>query len=74
MAGSHYVGKSGQFAVTAELALRGYNVSIPEIDIGDDVFALNDASGQLSRIQVKTSTGKKLEKGDRIYRCRFSLR
>jgi hypothetical protein len=75
MAGSHYTGKAGQFAVMSELARRGYNVSIPEIDIGYDVFVLNDASGQLSRVQVKTATGKKLKRGDRPpYRCQFSLK
>ncbi|MCW5682049.1 MAG: hypothetical protein KIS70_12095 [Xanthobacteraceae bacterium] len=58
----------------AELAYRGYNVAIPEIDIGDDVFVLNDSTGQLSRIQVKTATGKKLENNDRAYRCQFSVR
>ncbi len=58
----------------AELALRGYNVSIPEIDIGDDVLVLNHATGQLSRIQVKTATGRRLQKPDRAYRCQFSVR
>jgi hypothetical protein len=42
----------------AELALRGYNVAIPEIDIGDDVFVLNDSTKQAVRIQVKTRKGK----------------
>jgi hypothetical protein len=73
MASTHYTGKAGQFAVMAELALRGYNVAIPEIDIGDDVFVLNDKTGQLSRIQVKTATGKKLQSVD-AYRCQFSVR
>jgi hypothetical protein len=76
MAGSrsHYVGKSGQFAVMSELARRGYNVSIPEIDIGDDVFVLDDAGGQLSRVQVKTATGKKLSRHKGAYRCQFTLK
>ena len=60
MASTHYVGKAGQFAVMAELSFRGYNVAIPEIDIGDDVFVVNHTTGQLSRIQVKTATGRKL--------------
>jgi hypothetical protein len=42
----------------AELALRGYNVAIQEIDIGDDVFVLNDSTKQAVRIQVKTRKGK----------------
>jgi hypothetical protein len=82
MATSHYVGKAGQLAVMAELAWRGYNVSIPEIDVGDDIFALNDASGRLFRIQVKTATGRrlirtatgrKLEDHERFYSCQFSV-
>jgi hypothetical protein len=73
VAGSHYIGKAGQLAVMSELARRGYNVSIPEIDIGDDVFVLNDATSQLSRVQVKTATGKKLKLHD-AYRCQFSLK
>jgi len=74
MATTHYVGKAGQCAVMAELALRGYNVSIPEIDVGDDIFVLNDASGRLFRIQVKTATGKKLKLNKGAYRCQFSLK
>ncbi|MBX3533328.1 MAG: hypothetical protein KF826_03175 [Xanthobacteraceae bacterium] len=74
MARTHNTGKAGQFAVMAELALRGYNVAIPEIDIGDDVFVLNDDTGRLSRIQVKTGTGKKLSSYDRAYRCQYSVR
>ena len=74
MAGTQYIGKAGQFAVMSELARRGYNVSIPEIDIGDDVLALNDVSGKLSRVQVKTATGKKLATNNRAHRCQFSLK
>ncbi len=75
MAGSHYVGKAGQFAVMAELAFRGYNVAIPEIDVGDDVFVVNQSTGQLSRIQVKTATAKRLTQRrftDRfVFSCQF---
>lgn len=73
MASTHYVGRAGQLAVMAELAWRGYNVSVPEIDVGDDIFVLNDANGQLSRVQVKTATGKKLERHNRAYRCQFRI-
>jgi len=41
-----------------ELCLRGYNVSMPEIDKGDDVFVVNDATGAMWRLQVKTSLGR----------------
>jgi hypothetical protein len=64
MVGTQYIGKAGQFAVMAELAFRGYNVAIPEIDVGDDVFVVNQGTGFLSRIQVKTATGRKLTQKD----------
>jgi hypothetical protein len=70
---SHYVGKAGQLAVMAELAWRGYNVSIPEVDVGDDVFALDDSSGDLTRVQVKTATGKRLLRQKMAYRCQFRI-
>lgn len=58
MAGSAYVGKAGQLAVMAEFAYRGYNVATPEIDVGDDVFVVEDRRGDLWRIQVRTADGK----------------
>ena len=58
MPGSSYVGKAGHLAVMGELALRGYNVAMPEMDIGDDLFVVNDATGAMWRIQVKTSMAK----------------
>jgi hypothetical protein len=72
--GTHYTGKSGQFATMAVLASRGYNVSIPEIDVGDDVFVLNDKTGQLNRIQVKTGSGIPLKRHKGAFRCQFSVK
>lgn len=66
MPSSTYVGKAGHLAVMGELALRGYNVAMPEMDIGDDLFVVNDATGAMWRIQVKTSVasvGKKVVSG-----------
>ena len=71
MSRKHYLGKAGHLAVMAELAFRGYNVATPEIDIGDDVFAVNDNSGSLYRIQVKTGTAKEQKES---YRCQYLLR
>jgi hypothetical protein len=62
MARTHYVGKAGHLAVMSELALRGYNVAMPEIDVGDDIFAVNDSNGSLYRVQVKTSQGTQRNK------------
>lgn len=59
MARSSYVGKAGQLAVMAEFLLRGYNVAMPEVDVGDDIFVVRDRTGQLWRIQVKTAIGER---------------
>lgn len=32
-----------------------WNVAIPEVDIGDDIFVVQDDNGTLRRVQVKTS-------------------
>jgi hypothetical protein len=53
-----YTGRSGQMAVMAEFLRRGYNVAVPEIDIGEDIFVVRDADGVLSRIQVKSAIAK----------------
>ena len=43
----------------AELALLGYNVALLEIDKGDDIFVVDDHTGRLWRVQVKTATPQK---------------
>ena len=48
-----YLGKAGHLTVMSEFLLRGWNVAIPEIDIGDDIFVVQDESGTLRRVQVK---------------------
>lgn len=54
---TQYIGAAGQLFVMSELAFRGYNVAIPTIDEGDDIFITNPNTGHLIRGQVKTSTG-----------------
>lgn len=71
MSSKHYLAKAGHLAVMSELAFLGYNVATPEIDIGDDVFAVNDETGALYRIQVKTATAVEQRQSRR---CQFSLR
>ncbi len=73
MPSTQYIGKAGQLAVMAELAARGYNVAIPEMDIGDDVFTVNDKTGSLLRIQVKTSVGNYQARSS-SYRCQFNVK
>lgn len=52
---NQYLGKAGHLAVMSEFLIRGWNVAIPEVDIGDDIFVVKDDSGTLRRVQVKTS-------------------
>ena len=68
-----YVGKAGHLAVMGEFALRGYNVAMPEIDVGDDLFVFNDATGSTWRIQVKTAIATARAKSDSMqFRIRES--
>lgn len=65
-----YIGKSGQLAVMAEFLARGYNVAVPEVDRGDDIFVVKDQGGDLSRIQVKTAVARE---GRRGFTAKFSI-
>ena len=58
-----YTGCSGQSAVMSEFLIRGYNVAVPEVDIGDDLFVVHDIAGSFWRVQVKTANGKHLKLG-----------
>ena len=48
---------SGHFAAMSEFLLRGWNVAIPFVDVGDDVLVVEDQEATVYRIQVKTATG-----------------
>jgi len=63
------IGKAGELAVMAEFAYRGYNVAIPEIDKGEDIFVVNDVTGVMWRVQVKTSSPK-IQKKSSAYQFR----
>jgi hypothetical protein len=65
-----YVGKAGQLAVMAEFLLLGYNVAMPEVDEGDDVFVVRNQNGKFWRIQVKTGVGKRRRTG---WRAKFAV-
>lgn len=53
---NQYLGKAGHLTVMSEFLMLGWNVAIPEVDIGDDIFVVQDDNGTLRRVQVKTST------------------
>ena len=57
-----YTGGAGQAAVMSEFLVRGYNVAVPEVDRGDDLFVVQDLSGNFHRIQVKTATARGLKR------------
>ena len=65
-----YTGRAGHLAVMAELLLRGWNTAIPEVDVGDDIFAVRDSDGNMHRVQVKTATAKSHNYG---YSAEFNL-
>ena len=51
-----FFGRSAQMAVMAELLHRRINVAIPEVDVGDDIYAVKGLSPQVTRVQVKGAT------------------
>ena len=65
MAGASHTGKAGQLAAMAEFLLAGYNVAIPEVDTGDDVYVVHDLMGRFWRVQVKTGTAERMQYGHR---------
>ena len=58
-------------AVMAEFLIRGYNVAVPEVDVGDDIFVVHNSTGEYSRIQIKTALARPTKKG---YSARYSLK
>jgi hypothetical protein len=65
-----YIGKAGHLAVMSEFLMLGWNVAIPEVDIGDDIFVVQDDDGTLRRVQVKTATALPRQNG---YSCQFNV-
>lgn len=65
-----YLGSAGQHLVVSEFLARGWNVAIPEVDVGDDLFVVRDRDGELYRIQVKSATAKEQKYG---YSARFGV-
>jgi hypothetical protein len=70
MAGNLHVGKAGQLAALSEFLLHGYNVAIPEVDIGDDAYVVHDPLGRVWRLQVKTTIGIRMRYG---FSARFQV-
>ena len=69
-----YFGKAGHLFVMSEFLLRGWNVVIPEVDVGDDIFVVKDFNGELVRVQVKTSKAIYLKNGGYTAQFKLSLK
>ncbi len=63
MARTDYVGKAGELAAMSEFLLLEYNVAIPQVDTGDDVWVILDKRGTVWGVQVKTATGERRRYG-----------
>jgi len=50
-----HLGMAGHFAAMSEFLYRGYNVAVPSVDVGDDVYVVEDGAGTMWRLQVKTA-------------------
>jgi hypothetical protein len=50
-----HLGMAGHYAAMSEFLYRGYNVAVPAVDIGDDVYIVEDRMGTMWRLQVKTT-------------------
>jgi len=58
-----HLGMAGHYAAMSEFLYRGYNVAVPAVDIGDDVYVVEDQVGTMWRLQVKTSDAPEVRVG-----------
>jgi hypothetical protein len=49
-----HFGRAGEFFAMSEILLRGWNVAVPVVDVGDDVFIIDDNDKRTFRLQVKS--------------------
>jgi hypothetical protein len=70
-----HFGRAGEYFAMSELLLRGWNVAVPVVDVGDDVFIIDDNDKTTHRIQVKARSGEREGKTDpRSSGCRSASR
>jgi hypothetical protein len=65
-----YLGKAGQLYVMSEFLVRGWNVAMPEVDTGDDIFVVEDENETFYRVQVKTANSVERKNG---YSVQFNM-
>lgn len=71
-----YTGMSGQFFAMSKFLWRGYNVAVPAIDVGEDVFVVeattDENRGMLRRVQVKTAGSGTIKNGKKVVQFNLS--
>jgi hypothetical protein len=65
-----YLGKAGELTAMSYFLMRGWNVATPEVDVGDDIFVIEDNKGIFHRVQVKTAKATERKNG---YSAQFNL-
>ncbi|KYF61643.1 hypothetical protein [Sorangium cellulosum] len=73
-----HFGRAGEYHAMSELLLRGWNVAVPVVDVGDDAFVIDDRDKTTRRVQVKTAKAEPIEghtesSGARRLRATFNL-
>jgi hypothetical protein len=73
-----HFGRAGEFFAMSELLLRGWNVAVPVVDVGDDVFVIDDNDKTTRRLQVKSAEAALVSGGQSQtqkprFRAKFSL-
>ena len=52
---NRFAGASAEYYVASMLLKRGYNVALPALDWGTDIFVVVEPSGKATRVQVKST-------------------
>jgi hypothetical protein len=58
-----HFGRAGEYFAMSEFLLRGWNVAVPVVDLGDDVFVINDNDKTTWRVQVKSAQATRSRDG-----------
>lgn len=71
---SIHFGRAGEYFAMSEILLRGWNVAVPVVDVGDDVFVINDHDKTTWRVQVKSAPATRLtDRPGSLLKAHFTL-